>query len=261
MFGRPTAEGSPMRRLILSLLLLLGLAGPAGAAPPLVLAAASLQESLNAVADAWSKAGQARPTLSFAASSALARQIEAGAPADIFVSADEPWMDRVVQAGAVAPGTRVALLTNSLVLIAPAGTARPIAIRPGFPLAAMLGRGRLAMADPASVPAGLYGREALTRLGVWNAVEPKVARAENVRAALALVERGEAPYGIVYRTDALASAKVRIVGTFPAASHRPIVYPAALLKAARSPDAAGFLGFLRSAPAKAIFRRYGFGTT
>ncbi len=239
---------------------MVALAGRAAAAPPLVLAAASLQESLNAAADAWARAGHERPVLSFAASSALARQIAAGAPADLFVSADIPWMDHVEQRGLVARGSRVALLTNQLVLIAPAGPTRPVAVRRGFPLAVALGRERLAMADPDSVPAGLYGKEALTKLGVWAAVAPKVARAENVRAALALVERGEAPYGIVYKTDALASAKVKIVGVFPAASHAPIVYPAAVLTTAKSPDAAPFLRFLASRPTKAIFARYGFGT-
>ncbi|MDO6413521.1 molybdate ABC transporter substrate-binding protein [Sphingomonas sp. BIUV-7] len=249
-----------MRRFVFVLLLLLGFSGQAAAAPPIVLAAASLQESLNAAADAWAKAGHERPTLSFAASSALARQIAAGAPADLFVSADIPWMDYVEQRKLVAPGTRIALLTNQLVLIAPAGPTRPMPIRRGFPLAAALGREKLAMADPDAVPAGLYGREALTKLGVWAGVAPKVARAENVRAALALVERGEAPYGIVYLTDALASPKVKVVGTFPADSHAPILYPAAVLSAAKSADAAPFLRFLGSVPAKAIFRRYGFGT-
>lgn len=248
-----------MRRLLLAFLLILGLAAPTLAAPPLVLAAASLQESLNAAADAWAKAGHERPTLSFAASSALARQIAAGAPADLFVSADIPWMDYVEQRKLIAPGTRVDLLTNQLVLIAPAGDTKPMPIRKGFPLAIALGRERLAMADPDAVPAGLYGREALTKLGVWAAVSSKVAKAENVRAALALVESGEAPYGIVYLTDAMASDKVKVVGTFPAESHAPIVYPAAVLSASKNSDASMFLRFLASKPVKAIFRRYGFG--
>jgi molybdate transport system substrate-binding protein len=249
-----------MPRLLLSFLLFFALASGVVAAPPLVLAAASLQESLNAAADAWAKAGHERPTLSFAASSALARQIAAGAPADLFVSADVPWMDYVEQRKLTAPGTRIALLTNQLVLIAPAGDTKPMPIRKGFPLAIALGRERLAMADPDAVPAGLYGREALTKLGVWPSVAPKVARAENVRAALALVESGEVPYGIVYLTDAMASDKVKVVGTFPEDSHAPIVYPAAVLATAKSADAAPFLRFLASRPAKAIFARYGFGT-
>ena len=249
-----------MRRLILLLLAMTIGAVPAQAAGPLVLAAASLQESLSAAADAWAKAGYERPTLSFAASSALARQILAGAPADLFVSADEAWMDTVAKGGGIVPASRRALLTNELVLVAPVTSARPVAIRAGFPLAAWLGAGKLAMGDPSAVPAGLYGREALTRLGVWDGVSGKVARAENVRAALALVERGEAPYGIVYRTDALVSKAVKVVGIFPAASHRPIVYPAALLASARSPEAGAFLRFLSSPTAQAIFHRYGFGT-
>lgn len=245
-----------MRYLIALLAFLLST--PALAAPPLVLAAASLQESLTAAAGAWAARGHDKPVLSFAASSALARQIDAGAPADLFISADEEWMDEVQRNGKLRPGTRVSFLANRLVLIAPAATARPIAIRPGFPLAALLGDGRLAMADPASVPAGKYGREALTRLGVWPAVAARVASAENVRAALLLVERGEAPYGIVYATDALASGRVRVVGAFPVASHTPIAYPIATLAASTSSDAEGFRRFLISGVGRAIFRRYGF---
>jgi len=249
-----------MRRLIaLSIALLIAV--PAFAAAPLVLAAASLQESLNAVADAWAARHHARPTLSFASSSALARQIDAGAPADIFISADEPWMDDVARGGLIRPGTRVSFLANTLVLIAPASSAtKPVAIRRGFPLAALLGRNKLAMGEPDSVPAGKYGKEALTSLGVWAAVAPKVASGDNVRAALALVERGEAPYGIVYATDAMASRKVRVVGTFPASSHAPITYPLALLTSSTSPDAERFRRFLLSPAARAIFNRYGFRT-
>ena len=246
-------------RRLLALLLVLA-ACPALAAPPLVLAAASLQESLTAAADAWAARKHERPTLSFAASSALARQIDAGAPADIFISADEPWMDDVVKNGRVRPGTRVSFLANRLVLVAPAASARPVAIRPGFGLAALIGGGKLAMGEPNSVPAGKYGKEALTKLGVWDAVAPKVAGAENVRAALALVERGEAPYGIVYATDALASKGVKAVGVFPETSHAPITYPIATLTSASSPDAEGFRKFLISGAGKAIFKRYGFVT-
>ena len=226
--------------------------------PPLVLAAASLQESLTAAADAWVARGHAKPVVSFAASSALARQIDAGAPADLFVSADEAWMDDVQRHGLVRPDTRVSFLANRLVLIAPAGKGATFPIRPGFPLVCVLGSGRLAMADPDSVPAGLYGKAALTALGVWPAVASKVARGDSVRAALALVERGEAPYGIVYETDARASKGVRIVGVFPAASHPPITYPIAVLKSATSSDAEGFRRFLTSPTGKAIFVRYGF---
>ena len=196
--------------------------------------------------------------LSFAASSALARQIDAGAPADLFISADEPWMDDVAGKGMIRPQTRVSFLANRLVLIAPAAKPVKLRIAPGFALAGALGESRLAMADPDSVPAGKYGKAALTKLGVWAQIEPKVARAENVRAALALVERGEAPLGIVYETDAKASSKVVIVGIFPAASYPPITYPVAVLSASTSPDAEGFRKFLISRQGKAIFVHYGF---
>lgn len=253
-----------MRRLfaILFLLFAAALASPALARDggPLVLAAASLQESLTAVADAWADRGHDRPVLSFAASSALARQIEAGAPADLFLSADEPWMDAVAAKGLVRRGTRATFLTNRLVLVAPAGQSASLPIRRGFPLARALGSGRLAMANPDSVPAGKYGKAALDALGVWPTVAGRVAAAENVRAALALVERRQVPYGIVYATDARASPAVRIVGIFPASSHPPITYPLALLSRSRHREAEGFRRFLLSPPAKAIFRRYGFGT-
>lgn len=247
-------------RTLIALFALLVSAFPVRAAPPIVLAAASLQESLSAAADAWTARGHGRPVLSFAASSALARQIDAGAPADLFVSADEAWMDAVARHGMVRAGTRASFLTNRLVLIAPAGSARRIAIRPGFALARALGDGRLAMADPDAVPAGRYGREALTRLGVWASVARRVARAENVRAALALVERGEVPLGIVYATDALASRRVRVAGVFPESSHAPISYPIARLITATSTEAEPFRRFLLSAEGRAIFRRFGFRT-
>jgi len=239
-------------------LLLAIVAAPAFAAPPLVLAAASLQESLNAAADAWAARHHERPVLSFASSSALAKQIDAGAPADIFISADEPWMDDVARRGLIKVGTRVSFLTNSLVLVAPAASARPVAIRPGFPLGRLLGDGKLAMGEVNSVPAGKYGKEALTKLGVWDAVASHVAGADNVRSALALVERGEAPYGIVYATDAYASKGVKIVGTFPETSHAPITYPIALLTASTGAHAEAFRRFLISAAGKAIFKHYGF---
>ena len=248
-------------RLLLACSLLLAGATSAQAQrvkPPLILAAASLQESLNEAADLWARAGHPKPVLSFAASSALARQIAAGAPADIFISADEPWMDYVAARGLVRPRTRTTLLRNRLVLIAPAGKATRLVVRRGFPLARALGGGRLAMADPDAVPAGRYGKAALERLGVWNSVSGRLARAENVRAALALVERGAAPFGIAYATDARASKAVRIVGLFPADSHRPIAYPIALLRASTSADAEPFRRFLISARGKAVFLRHGF---
>ncbi len=249
-----------MIRRLMFLLAGLLLVSPAAAQPrpPVVLAAASLQESMNAAADAWAKQGHSRPTLSFAASSALARQAAAGAPADLFVSADVEWMDDLDRRRLLATGSRVNLLGNRLVLVAPADSRLRIALRPGVDLRKALNGGRLAMADPDAVPAGRYGKAALTRLRAWDAVAPSVVRAENVRAALALVERGAAPLGIVYATDAKASAKVRVVGVFPAASHPPIVYPIARLKASQNVDGERFRRFLVSPKGRAIFVGYGF---
>lgn len=261
LFSSPARALRILAALFLALLVSLAMAWSPAAArgrPPLVLAAASLQESLAAAADAWAKGGHARPVLSFAASSALARQIEAGAPADLFISADERWMDVVAGKGLIRPGTRASFLANRLVLIAPMRSPVKLAIRRGFPIARALGDGRLAMADPDAVPAGRYGKAALTALATWRAVADRIARAENVRAALALVERGEAPLGIVYATDARASKRVRVVGVFPADSHPAITYPIAVLAAATSPDAEGFRRFLISPAGKAIFARYGF---
>lgn len=219
---------------------------------PVVLAAASLQEALSAAADAWAVGGHPAPVLSFAGSSALARQIEQGAPADLFISADEAWMDTLERQGLLRPGTRADLLSNRLVLVAPKGSAAR-----GL---ADLGDGRLALADPDAVPAGKYAKAALEHLGQWQGVADRIASAENVRAALALVERGEAPLGIVYATDAMASGKVRVVLTFPADSHPPIVYPVAILAASSNPDAAALRAFLASPEAQAIFARHGFRT-
>lgn len=255
-----------MRKLIALLMTLLAvLIAPAASAsgpkaPPLVLAAASLQESMNAAADAWSRKGHPRPRISFAGSSALARQIEAGAPADIFVSADEPWMDELAAKKLLRAGSRVSFLRNTLVLIAPRGSNARLTIRPGMPLVQTLGEGRLAIADPAGVPAGIYAKQALTKLGVWAGVQGKLAPAENVRAALTLVSRGAAPLGVVYGTDARADPGVRVVGMFPAASHDPISYPLALLASSRNPEAEGFRRFLISSEGKAIFLHFGFGT-
>lgn len=238
-----------------------------GAAPavaqergPLVLAAASMQEALTDAADRWAALRHPRPVLSFAASSALARQVEAGARADLFVSADEEWMDYLHTRNLLRAGSRARLTENRLVLVAPADSRVNLRIAPGFALARTLGSGRLAMADPVSVPAGRYGKAALEKLGVWQAVAARIAPAENVRAALALVERGAAPLGIVYVTDARASSKVRVVGVFPASSHPPITYPVALLKASTNSEAEGFRRFLISAKGRAILARHGFGT-
>ncbi len=248
-------------RFLLSLLALVTMVLPAAAQEraPLVLAAASMQEALTDAGDAWAKAGHARPRLSFAASSALARQIAAGGRADLFISADSDWMDDVVKRGLVVAGTRAVLVRNQLVVVSRAGLPRVVATK-GAALGKLLGGGALAMADPDSVPAGKYGREALTRLGAWEAVAPRVVRAENVRAALALVERGAAPYGIVYATDARAATGVQIAGVFPPRSHAPIVYPIARLTAGESVEAEGFRRFLLSRAGQAILARRGFTT-
>jgi molybdate transport system substrate-binding protein len=229
----------------------------AQARPPLVLAAASLQESLTAAADAWAKQGHVKPTISFAASSALARQVEAGAPADLFVSADEDWMNALAKKNLIVAKTRVTFLGNRLVVAAAAGSSVRIPVRPPAALVRVLTAGPLAMADTA-VPAGKYGQASLEALGVWVQVAPKVVRAENVRATLALVERGAAPLGIVYATDAKASAKVRIAGVFPERTHPAITYPIARLSASTNPEAEAFRRFLVSRAGKAIFVRYGF---
>lgn len=225
---------------------------------PTVLAAASLQESLEEVADAWAKEGHPRPVLSFAATSALARQVEQGAPADLFISADEQWMDTLEGEKLIEPGTRKTLLGNTLVLIAPvaSNTRVDLADRAGFVRA--LGQGPLALADPEAVPAGKYAKAALTGLGLWGEVQGKIVQAENVRAAMALVERGEAALGAVYGSDAKASAKVRVVASFPADSHPPILYPVGQIKASTNPEAAGFREYLASDAAMAVFERHGF---
>jgi molybdate transport system substrate-binding protein len=251
-----------LRGLIGSLLVSLSAAYPfhsAGAAKVTVFAAASLKEALDEQAKSFEAATGNKVIVSYGASNALAKQIESAAPADMFISADLDWMDYIDQRRLVAPGTRYNLLRNSLVLIAPAKSAVTLKIGPNFALAAALGSEKLAMANPDSVPAGKYGKGALESLGVWSGIEKQVARAENVRAALALVSRGEAPLGIVYRTDALADKGVRIVDVFPPESHPPIVYPAAVLASSRSAAAKPLLEYLRSPPARPTWERYGFG--
>ncbi|QNE06016.1 molybdate ABC transporter substrate-binding protein [Croceicoccus marinus] len=228
-------------------------------AGPIVLAAASMHDALEDAADAWVRQGHARPVLSFAASSAAARQIEAGAPADLFVSADEEWMDELEGRDLLVEGSREVLATNRLVLIAPAGSNAEIAPQPGFALAEALEGGRLAVAETESVPAGRYAKAALVELGVWNEVADRLAPAENVRAALQLVARGAAPLGITYASDALASPGVKALGEFPAGSHPPIRYPLALVAAGGHPQAEAFRGFLLSPQGAAILARHGFG--
>ena len=223
----------------------------------LVFGAASLTDALDEVAASYTRETGQSVKLSYAASSALARQLEAGARADVFLSADAEWMDYAQARGLVDPKTRRDLLSNRLVLIAPAGSDVKLEVAPGFPLARALAAGRLATGDPDYVPVGRYARAALTALGVWSDVSDRLVRAENVRAALAFVSRGEAPLGVVYATDARVDPGVRVVGVFPESSHPPIVYPAAVTMTAR-PGARRFLEYLSSAPARKTFAQHGF---
>jgi molybdate transport system substrate-binding protein len=223
--------------------------------PLTIFAAASLKEALDEVAAAF--AGGARPVLSYAGSNQLARQIEQGAPADLFLSADEEWMDYLARNGLIRAASRRDLLGNALVLVGPAGTP-PAEISRDTNLAGLLKGGRLAVPDMAAVPAGRYAKAALESLGLFEQVKARIAGTENVRVALALVARGEAPFGIVYKTDAAAQPQVAVVGTFPAGSHPPIVYPAAITASSSHPDAAAFLEFLRSETAARIFQARGF---
>lgn len=235
------------------------LSAPAMAAEKVtVFAAASLKNALDAINAEWQKESGNAATVSYAASSALAKQIEAGAPADVFISADLAWMDYVADKNLIKDGTRANLLGNRIVLIAPKDNPAPVEIKKDFDLAGLVGDGRLAMGAVDSVPAGKYGKAALETLGIWPSVEAKVAGAESVRAALALVSRGEAPYGIVYQTDAAADPEVAIVGTFPEDSHKPIIYPIAVLAESKNPAAAAYLDFVKSGKAKALFEHEGF---
>jgi molybdate transport system substrate-binding protein len=249
--------------IVIAALALLDVAGSAGLAvaqttDPVVFAAASLKNALDAIADDWRRETGKHATISYAASSTLAKQIENGAPADLFISADRDWMDFLEHSKLIDPKSRVDLLGNRLVLIAPKDSRVDLVIRPGFDIAGAVGGGRLAMADPAAVPAGLYGKAALERLGAWPAVANRIAAAENVRAALLLVARGEAPLGIVYRTDAAAEPGVRIVATFPPDTHPPIVYPMALTATSTNPDASALAAYLRGPAARARFEAQGF---
>lgn len=252
---------APLRRLIAaSLLALLPVAGAQARAaePVLVFAAASLKNALDAATQAWRAETGGVALGNYASSSALARQIEQGAPADIFISADLAWMNDLADEDLIDPATRWNLLGNSLVLIAPAPDAAPIDIVPGVDLLGALDGGRLALGEVRAVPAGRYARSALQHLGIWPSVEDHLAEADSVRGALAFVARGEALLGIVYATDAQADPAVMVVGTFPHDSHPPIVYPVARVMGSDNPDARAFLEFLRSARASAIFEAQGF---
>jgi len=246
-----------MRLLLILALLLAPIAARADELT--VFAAASLTDAMHDVAALWEAAGHAPFRASFAASSTLAKQIEQGAPANLFASADEKWMDDVAKHGLIAPDSRSDLLGNDLVLVVPADKPAHVDIVPGFDLAAMLGAGgRLAVGDPAHVPGGIYAEQALRKLGLWDSVASRLAPAEDVRSALLLVERGEALAGIVYATDAAASLRVSVAGTFPADSHPPIVYPFALTKTGDTPQARALLAFMHGDAAEAAFRVRGF---
>jgi molybdate transport system substrate-binding protein len=234
--------------------------GPAAAQSPdvLVFAAASLKNALDEIAGQWQKETGRKIAISYAASNALIKQVEQGAPADIFISADLDWMDYGQQKNLIKPETRANLLGNRLVLIAPKDATVNLKVDTGLDLAGALKGGRLAMGNVDAVPAGKYGKAALEKLGAWNGVKDRIAQAETVRAALQYVVRGETPLGIVYQTDAVSEPGVKIVGTFPEDSHPPIIYPIALTKDSNNVAAAQFLKYIRSPAAKPAFERQGF---
>ena len=249
-----------LRRAILAAVALIGTSGAAVAADISVFAAASLREAVDAAAARYTAETGDTVSVSYAGSSVLARQIDAGAPADIFISANQRWMDELEASGAIDPATRLDLLANTLVLVAPAtGTASPsgMVLTPEAVTGAV-GDARIAMALVDAVPAGIYGREALTSFGLWERLAPQVVQSDNVRSALALVERGEAPFGIVYATDARAEPGATVLGTFPEGSHAPITYPAARIRDGDSAVADAFLAYLQGPVARAAFERQGF---
>ncbi|MGC1408883.1 MAG: molybdate ABC transporter substrate-binding protein [Acetobacteraceae bacterium] len=224
-----------------------------------VFAAASLTDAMKDVSGQWAQAGHQPLRMSFGASSTLARQIEQGAPANLFASADQKWMDYLADKKLIVADTRKDLLGNDLVLVLPANKPQHVTIGPGFNLVGLLGpNGRVATGDPAHVPVGIYAEQALRKLGIWDAVSPRLARTDDVRSALLLVERGEAPAGIVYGTDAAVSKAVMVAGTFPANSHDPISYPFAVTQSGDTPDARALMTFLAGPQARAIFVKRGF---
>jgi len=255
---KPNRKGHGFMRFLLFLLILLGPI-TARAQDLTVFAAASLTDAMKDISLQWTKAGHPPLRLSFGASSTLARQIDEGAPAQIYASADEKWMNYLADKGLIAAGTRKDLLGNDLVLVVPSARPRHVVIGPGLNLAELLGSsGRIATGDPAHVPVGLYAEQALKNLGLWNAVAPRLARTGDVRGALLLVERGEAPAAIVYATDAAISKAVMVAGTFPASSHDPISYPFAVTKAGDTAEARALLAFLSGPKARAVFVSRGF---
>jgi molybdate transport system substrate-binding protein len=249
-----------LKRLIAVLVLIAGLAVPASAQDTItVFAAASLKNALDETDAAFTKATGVKVTASYEASSALAKQIEQGAPADVFISADLVWMDYAAEHKLINADTRFNWLGNKLVLIAPKDAKLDhVDIAQGFDIAKLAGDGRIAVADVKAVPAGRYAKAALEKLGTWTAAQPKLAQAENVRATLAFVARGEAPLGIVYATDAKIEPKVKIIGEFPNGSYPPVTYPVAATAAGKSPAVTSYLRFLQTQAAKAIFEKFGF---
>lgn len=224
----------------------------------LVFAAASLKTALDEINAQWHERTGKHAAISYAASSALAKQIELGAPADLFISADEDWMDYLAQRKLIRPETRSDLVGNRLVLISSKGADLQVNIAPGFPLLSLLGQGRLAMANTDAVPAGKYGRAALEALGVWESVKGRIAQAENVRAALLMVSRGEAPLGIVYQSDAASDPNVSRSGTFPENTHPRIAYPIAVTTSSMKPAAGAFIDMLKTQEARTVFEKQGF---
>ena len=225
--------------------------------PLIVFAAASMETALDAIAASWTAQSGRSPSIVYASSAVLAKQIEQGAPADIFISADEKWMDYLDAAKLIQPGTRCDILGNALVLIEPADSNVALKIEPGFDLAGATGGSKIAVCNIASCPGGIYAKQSLEKLGVWQKVEPKLAQVDNVRAALNLVSRGDM-FGIVYATDAKAQPKVKVVDTFPESTHSPITYPVAIVKTSKNPNAAAFLTYLSSQAATKILTEKGF---
>lgn len=252
------AFGRPCILAALTTLALVATPSRAAADDVLVFAASSLTNALDQVAQAWTAETGHSAVMSFAGSSALARQIQEGAPADIFISASVDWMDAIEASGDLNDGSRRDILGNRLVLVAHDRDVPPVTIDEGLDLAGMLDGGRLSMALVEAVPAGIYGKAALTSLGLWDNAEPMVAQSDNVRAALAFVAQGEAPLGIIYATDAAVEDNVTVIGTFPEGSHEPITYPAGITAQSASPLAEAFLDFMTSDTARAIWRGFGF---
>lgn len=249
-----------MNRWWLLVFLALPVPGQASVVPRedvLVFAAASLQEVMDEAATGWQAVSGQRVRVSYAGSAALARQVERGAPADVFVSADQAWMDYLLARGQVDPASRFDLAGNSLVLVAPRA-AGPLALEPGALAAALGQRGRLAVAETTNVPAGRYARQALSSTGLWKEVEGRLAESDSVRAALAFVARGEAPLGIVYATDARVEPRVVVVARFPAGSHDPVSYPVARVRGSPPGRSSGFLGFLQGGHMRERLQSHGF---